>query len=644
MKSWLAYIAYRAAETVLRVMPMSLAWRTGAGLGLLGHALSGRYRKLVRRNLTIAFGGELSPEKIKALAREHFRTLGGNFFTSMKMPFLKPEEAGRHLEIEGIDRVKTALAEGRGIVYVLMHMGNWELLTQAAIIAPGSSAGGIYQPLHNKLLDAHVLRSRQRSGSKLFDRKAGYNAAVTFLRSNKVLAVLADQRAGGSGVWCPFFGRLASTTTLPALLAKRAGAPMMPVGVITTGPGRWKMVVGETLPGVSRDLSPEQAAAIMNEALEKIIRRSPADWFWVHNRWKTPNPEILLANAKRGLSLAPGWQVENLKAFEIVIRSPDTLSDACLSIPAVRALRRGRPDARVTMLTPEKLADLWKMEAEIDEVLPFPENATPSAVAAALKATGRSYDAGILFTTTRSAAVELRKAGVQRIAGYEGENRKRLLDQIIPPKKKAGPVQHRSREFLRIAWRLGANVDDPTLHDPLELAVPKLKTKKVLIGLCPGGEHGAAQRWPLERWGEAVKQASADLNAHFVIFGTAAEAELGAKLVELAGKGRCTDLTGKTTLAELATRLRGCRVVFGHDSGPIHLAALLGVPTVTVFGPTEAAHTAPMGPAHTFIRRHVECSPCFLAECPMDHRCMLEIPAGRVAAAMLRHSRSTAAV
>ena len=632
MSSWLAYIAFRTVETFSRMLPASVSWRVGAAFGWLCLWLSPRYRRLVMRNLTIAFGREMPAEEIRNLTRRHMMNLGGNFFAGMKMPFMKPAAVHRHLEIEGIEKVEAALQSGTGLIYVLMHMGNWEILSQAAIIAPGSQAGGLFQPLHNPPLNAHVHRCRERTGSKLFNRQDGFHGPVAFVKENKALAILSDQRAGESGVWCPFFGRLASTTILPALVAKRTGAPMFPVGVITMAPGRWKMIIGDALPGISRERSAEEVTAVMNERLEQIIRRSPADWFWVHNRWKTAKPEFLLANAKRGLALAPGGAVEDLQPFEIVIRAPATLSDACHSIPAVRAIRRGRPDARITILTSAGLADLWRMEPEVDEVIALPDNADVAATARLLKATGRACDAGILFCDARRAARELARAGVPHLTGYAGQRRRRLLDQVIPPRKNAGPVAHRTRDFLRIALHIGANVDDPTLCDPLPGYAP---AARILIALCPGGEHGEAQRWPIERWAAAAKLVAAQAPVHFAIFGTAAEAPLGAQLTSLIGTN-CTDLTGKTTLAQLASSLRKCRAVVAHDSGPAHFAAMLGVPVITIFGPTESAQSAPPGELHTAIRRHVECSPCFLRDCPLDHRCMLEIPPQRVADAILR--------
>lgn len=638
MSSWLAYIAYRMVETVARLLPASLAWRLGAALGWLCLWLSPYYRRLVTRNLTIAFGREKSPEEIRRLVRQHMIYLGGNFLASMKMPFLSAEKVLHHITVEGGEKLHALPAAGRGGVFVLMHMGNWEVLSQMSHILPGIRSGGLFQPLHNAPLNAHVLRCRERLGSRLFNRQDGFNAPVSFVRENNMLGVLSDQRAGDTGVWCPFFGRLASTTTLPVLIAKRAGAPMIPVAVVTTAPGRWKVILGEPLDGISASLTAEEAAAVMNERLEAMIRLSPADWFWVHNRWKTAKPEFLLANKKRGIALSPGFRVEDLQPFEIAVRAPDTLTDACLALPAVRAIRRGRPDARITVLTRESQAALWRMDAEVDEVVAVPDSAGVSACAAALKATGRRYDAGILFSDTKQAAQEFARGGVLHLTGYEGEGRKRLLDQVIPPRGKPGPVQHREREFLRIALRIGANIDDPTLQDPLPAPAGAAPDARPTVALFPGGAFGPTQRWPLEKWAAAAKAAlAAQPDIHFVICGTADEAAQNATLAAQLGNA-CTDLTGRTAdLTQLAAVLRRCRTVVCHDSGPLQFAALLGLPTVGIFGPTESAHTAPPGPLHLTIRRHVECSPCYLRQCPMDHRCMNEIPPETVTAAILRH-------
>lgn len=631
MLDFISYCAFRLVETIARLLPASMAWRLGAMLGTLGYWLSPYYRRLLERNLTIAFGSSKSAEGICALAKEHMRHLGGNFIAGMKMPYMKEEDVLKLLELEGVEHINAAMQKGTGAIYVLMHMGNWEVLTQAKATTGGRASGGLYQPLHNKWVNTHILKCRARTGCRLFDRKDGFHAPSAYVKENHVVGILADQRAGEKGVWAPFFGRLASTTTLPALIAKRTGAPILPVGVITTAPGRWRVVIGEEIPGISHHLSAEESAAIMNERLEAIIVRSPADWFWVHNRWRTPKPEFLLTNAKRGMALGNDRDIPDLVPFEIIIRAPDSLTDACLSLPAVRAIRRGRPDSRISVLTCQSLADFWRQDPEVDEVLVFPDDAGIMEAAKIIRNTGINYEAGILFTEDRAGAKALRKGGVPLLAGYEAA-RKRRLDIVIPPRKNPGPIVHRSRDFLRIALRLGANVDDPTLTELLPGA-PGPGLGKI-IGIAPGGT-GEAGRWPVESFAAAAKMVAASApEVQWLIIGTAEEKTLGSRLAAAIGPA-ATDVTGTTGLDELAAYLSTCCALMANDNGALHFAAILGLPCVGIYGPTEPEHTRPMPTGHTILRRHVECSPCFLQSCAMDHRCMKELPAERVAAAMI---------
>ena len=627
--AFLSYLVYRAVESVARLLPMRLCWRLGAAAGWLASWLMPSYRRLALRNLTIAFGAERSPAELRRMVRRHFTLLGGNLVCSLGMPWLPASRLGEVLEIEGLEHVRDAVAAGRGFIYALLHMGNWEVLSQAAAVAPGTKPAAMFQPLTNPWLNAHVLRCRQRTGCRLFDRHDGFTAPATWLRENGAIGILVDQHAGDAGQWSPFFGRLASTTNLAALLARRTGAPILPVAVVTIAPGRWRMIISPPVP-VGRSL--DATTAHLNLALEANIRRSPEDWFWVHNRWKTPNPDFLLANYRRGITLPDSMEPAALQPFNILVRSPNWLGDACMAVPAVRALKRGRPDARVTILAPEKLAAVWRMVTDVDDVIAIPRGTGALGVGRLLRRDGRRWDAGVLLPNSLRSALEMRCGGVLRIVGYRGHWRRRLLHQIIPPKKKVGPVEHHTRHYLRIAWRLGADVEDPSLHAPL--LPPPDTAEPLVLGLCAGAEYGPAKRWPLDQFAEVARRVAEARPCRWLAFGAPGEAAMGEQLAALIGEP-CTNLVGRTSLEELCARLRECRLLLTNDTGTMHLANLLGVPVVAIFGSTEPAATGPRGPHDTVIRRHVECSPCFLRECPIDFRCMREIPAERVVAAVL---------
>ncbi len=336
----------------------------------------------------------------------------------------------------------------------LSHLGCWELFAQVFPTHFGYvRLSTVYQSLGNRHIDADVQRKRARAGVELFDRRKGFQHAAVLLRSGGVIGILTDQHAGDHGLWTPFFGRLASTTPLPALLAKRTRAAVIAAAIVTDGPARWRMVFTPRI-----DAPGDSVAAItakINGALEEQIRRAPEDWFWVHNRWKTPKPNFLLTNYKRGVYLPENGSATKLQPFRILIRGTNWLGDSVISAAAVRAIKLGRPDAHVTVAAPAKLAPVWKLIPEVDEVLPLP---TDSLLATAkLLRRQQPFDVAILFPNSLRSALEVWLARIPRRVGYRGHHRSWLLNQLVPDRPRLGPIEHQVHHYLHIARHLGAD-------------------------------------------------------------------------------------------------------------------------------------------------------------------------------------------
>jgi lipopolysaccharide heptosyltransferase II len=154
------------------------------------------------------------------------------------------------------------------------------------------------------------------------------------------------------------------------------------------------------------------------------------------------------------------------------------------------------------------------------------------------------------------------------------------------------------------------------------------------LGLCPGAEYGQAKRWLAERFAEVGSTISTQTGARWILFGTKNEAAIGETIAAVLDDN-CTNRIGQTTLEQLIDELRACRLLLTNDTGTMHLAALLGVPVVAIFGSTEPRLTAPLGDGHMILRHHVECSPCFLRECPIDFRCMKAVSVREVCDAIM---------
>ena len=628
MFDFVVYLLYRAGLAVVAALPLSFLFGFGEFLGVCAWMFSGKYRRLATRNLEIAFSNEKSPRELRQLVRQHFRRLGANLLCSAKLTQMPPEKILEHVEVENIESMAREFRAGVPVVLILSHLGTWEVFAQLMPEFVGFVRNSsVYQGLGNRFIDEHVQRTRSQTGLELFDRHDGFEPVIELLRSGGGVGVLSDQHAGDHGVWTPFFGRLASTSPLPALLAKRTRAALIAAGVYTTGRARWRMVFTERFDETGASVA--VLTSKINQVIEEQVRRAFEDWFWVHNRWKTPEPNFLLAHYKRGIYLPPGISARDLKPFRILIRSSNWLGDAVMSVPAVRAIKGGRPDVHVTIAAPDKIAAMWKLIPEVDAIIPLPEGSLLPVVR--LLKQQMSFDVAILFPNSLRVAFESWLSGIPRSVGYRGHWRSWLVNQIVRKPRKPRPPEHHSLRFFRIARECGAetsNIEFPKLDQTSNIE------HQTLIGLCPGAEYGPAKRWLPERFAEAATKISTQSSAQWILLGTKNDAAIGEQIAAAIGD-HCVNRIGQTTLDQLIDELRRCSLLLTNDTGTMHLAALLGVPVVAVFGSTEPRLTGPLGNGHIILRHHVECSPCFLRECPIDFRCMKAISADEVADAVL---------
>jgi lipopolysaccharide heptosyltransferase II len=596
-----------------------LVWvfRFGQAIGWLGYNILGGYRRLAWANIQIAFPDWACAE-VQRCAKRHFMDLVANLLCSFVLLDKPWEVVRKYIDVSSFERAKNRIDGADSVIWTVNHIGNWELFIFCAKLVRPGRHGVIYRGLPNRFIDAHVRRAREGTGLQLIERQHGLSQSMHILKAGGMLAILVDQHAGDKGVWTPFFNRIASTTSLPAILATKTRAELLPVAIFTVGPARWRLETGEFIP--KRSASIEELTYRINSALEALIIRRPSDWFWVHRRWKTPSPKFLLREYKRGVYVPNNGGP--LKPFRILLRSSNWLGDAVMTTLAVRRVKRGRPDVRLTVLTRSKLADFWRLVPEVDELITIDPGDSVFRVAAKIR--GR-FEVAILFPNSIRSALEVWLAAIPRRVGYVRPWRNLFLNQFISDPPVPAPLVHQKHHYLRMADRMGANLDE-ALAQKVD-RVPEAG----LAGLCPGAEYGPAKRWT--KFGQVAERLSERRGIHWLIFGTAKEQSLAAEIMKTLGTS-ATDLTGHTTLLELAAQLRRCQLLLTNDTGTMHLASFLGVPTISIFGSTEPQLTGPLGDGHVVIRHHVECSPCFLRECPLDFRCMKAVTEDEVVAAV----------
>ena len=624
---YVLYLLVLALLAVLGRLPLGLVFGLGWVLGWVTWAILPAYRKLARRNVEIAFGRSMTPREVRRTVRRHFCQLGANLLSAPRLARLPEADVQARVEMHGLDGLREALARGRGVVMAINHIGNWELYAQLIGHIREYPVGVVFQPQSNQYLNRLIDRDRRRLGLETFSRRDGYVGAAEMIQRGGVLAILIDQHAGEKGLWTRFFGKLASTSPLAATLAKRTGAPLVSVAIHTTGTAKWRCDIEAPLEPAGHPM--EELTFQLNRTLEKQIAAGPPDWFWLHNRWKTPKPRFIAGRrSKRGFYLPPGATASDLAPFRLVIRSSNWLGDAVMSIPAVEACKRGRPDLHLTLLTPSKLAPLWRRVDAVDEVLAIEPGESPRHLAKRLR---RRFDAAILFPNSLRAALEARALGVPRIVGYPGHNRSWLLGHF--PKFTPESCGHHANRFLQLVIHCGAPETDTTLSFPRRPRADGRKRPR--IGICPGAEYGPAKRWPAERFAAAMNEFHGKTPADWVLFGVAGDAPAGDAIVR-ACPFEITNRIGQTTLDQLMDELADCEALLTNDTGTMHLAAFLGVPTVAIFGSTEPELTSPLGDFHEILRHKVDCSPCFLRECPIDFRCMTRVEPSEASVALQR--------
>ena len=284
------YLVALAWVKFLQALPVRGVARLGRALGAVAFVLDRRHRRVALRNLELALGAEKSAAELHALARENFRRLGENYCCAIKTAPMSQEELVGVAEFCGVERIVPPGASRpvRNVVLAIGHFGNFELYAHYHSHF-GIECATTYRGLRPPALDRLLLKLRQQSGCLYFERRTDSAALKTWMaRGIRALGLLADQHAGSGGVRVPFFGHDCATTASPAVFALRYDCSLNIAICYRVALGRWRLEVEDEIPTHEAG-KPRSIVAItrdINRAFEAAIRRDPANWFWVHNRWK----------------------------------------------------------------------------------------------------------------------------------------------------------------------------------------------------------------------------------------------------------------------------------------------------------------------------------------------------------------------
>jgi lipopolysaccharide heptosyltransferase II len=326
----------------------------------------------------------------------------------------------------------------------------------------------------------------------------------------------------------------------------------------------------------------------------------------------------------------------------IVVLAPNWLGDVVMALPAIRDIRRHFAQAHLAIAARSSVAKIFRGVAGVNEVLTF--TGTKHEVDQ-LKA--RRFDIAILLPNSFRSAWIVRRAGIPQRWGYRADFRGPLLTKAVRrPKQRV----HFGQYYQELVGKLG--IETGPLTPTIELPASTVDAARILleqrgwtrdrplIGIAPGAAFGHAKRWPAKRFAALVSMAQRELGAVCVLLGRDDDRDASQAIEEAMDGGSIINLVGHTELLSFMGVIAHCSALVANDSGALHVAAALGIPVVAIYGPTSEQFSRPLtskegtGDRVITISESVFCRPCWLRDCPIDHRCMTRIAPERVYASL----------
>ncbi|HEY1787230.1 MAG TPA: hypothetical protein VGJ73_03700 [Verrucomicrobiae bacterium] len=282
----IVYYLARALVAFIQWLPLPLVARIGRVGGAVAFHLDARHRRVALENLQMCFGDKMPEKEITALAKENFRRLGENYCCAIKTAAMSPEQLRPYVEFVRPEQLEPP----RRMVMAIGHFGNFELYARFQTFSSGYQCATTYRALKQPELNRLLLAIREKSGCLFFERrKDGPLLRALMNNPNVILGLLADQSS--RGFRAPFFGHDCDTGLAPAIFALRYHSELYTAFCFRVASAKWRLELGDKISTHEND-APRSSEDIMrdvNRSFENAIRRDPANWFWVHRRWKVQN-------------------------------------------------------------------------------------------------------------------------------------------------------------------------------------------------------------------------------------------------------------------------------------------------------------------------------------------------------------------
>lgn len=572
-------------------------------------SLMRKRRRVILNNLS-HFDENLSEKELHELARESTARMIEMGIFALVSPFYSEKKLRKLYKFDSAS-AGTIFAEKQPVVVGVPHFSQMEVLTAMKLFSENLreiEIGVFYRPFDAPATEKWVKQTRERFGMHLLSRKNGLIQAKHFLNTDNVIAVLFDQNPGKHrGFLSLFDGRIVTNSELAGALAADKHARLCTLYCERTGVFSGEIRL-EPVFSKNPDDSLANTFALNDWLLEKMRgnKNICADWLWLHDRFKGYEAFVPAHRKDYRKQTLEYYGLKSFpKKFRLWIRLPNWLGDIVMAIPLIQTFRRERPDATITLLARKHFLPMLEQLGIADERIALPPKGK-GYYPFFKRLSSRRPDSLFLFTNSLRSDIEARLIGAKATFG------------IV---RKGYP-----RPLLERKWRIPENLDLTKNHQtrvwemwfkslhlsaPLDLSPIPLKNipKAFRIGLICGTENSPEKRWPVERWRELISLLSAAFpKLEIYLFGTAKDGAITAQVAK-DQPTNVIDRAGKTDLPAYMRELSSCRAICCNDTGGMHLANMLGVPVIAVFGPTNPVRTGPVFKAGKIILQPENCPP-----------------------------------
>lgn len=350
----------------------------------------------------------------------------------------------------------------------------------------------------------------------------------------------------------------------------------------------------------------------------------------------------IVSSSRRRIRLRAARPTGEMSIRKILVRAPNWIGDAVMCLPALEALKSLYPSAEIHLLAKQRVVPVFENNPAVSAFITVGggHNGFFGALRLSKELREHDFDLAVLFQNAFGAALVAFLSGIRERVGYARDMRSGLLTKAVPATA-AIRKRHQVFYYLNIIEALGAKPQASPVPKIFITGAERKAAREFLekqglagrpvFGAAPGAAFGPAKKWPVERFASVLKGLTDEHKGAALVFGGPDDREACAAVK--AAFPAAIDLSGKMTLRESMALVELAQVFITNDSGPMHLAAALGTPTVGIFGSTEDSLTGPVGPSVAVVREKTECSPCFKRECRFGHYdCLRKVEASVVLA------------